>query len=49
MASASTFVSVVVPIYNMQRYLAETITSILASHYDAFEVILMDDGSQDES
>lgn len=44
-----THVSVVVPIYNMERYLAETITSILASDYENFDIILMDDGSKDES
>lgn len=48
-APSSTHVSVVVPIYNMQRYLAETIDAILASDYDHFELILMDDGSKDDS
>lgn len=48
-ATQSTHVSVVVPIYNMQRYLAETLDAILASDYEHFEVILMDDGSSDRS
>jgi glycosyltransferase involved in cell wall biosynthesis len=42
-------VSVVIPIYNSERYLAETLTSILASDYANFEVICMDDGSKDAS
>lgn len=42
-------VSVVVSIYNMSKYLAETLDSILASDYPNFEVILMDDGSTDNS
>lgn len=42
-------VSVIVPIYNMQAFLAETIESVLASSYQNFEVILMDDGSTDNS
>lgn len=42
-------VSVVIPIYNMQAYLAETIESVIASSYPNFEVILMDDGSTDAS
>jgi len=42
-------VSVVIPIYNMQAYLAETIESVLESSYPNFEVILMDDGSTDDS
>lgn len=42
-------VSVIVPVYNMARYLGETLDSILASDYPDFEVILMDDGSKDNS
>ncbi|MEI8203437.1 MAG: glycosyltransferase family A protein [Bacteroidota bacterium] len=42
-------VSVVIPIYNMQLFLAETIESVIASSYPNFEVILMDDGSTDDS
>lgn len=42
-------VSVVIPIYNMERFLAETINSVLASDYPNFEVILYDDGSKDNS
>lgn len=42
-------VSVIVPIYNMARYLRETLDSVLASDYPNFEVILMDDGSTDDS
>ena len=42
-------VSVVIPIYNSERYLAETLSSILASDYANFEVICMDDGSKDAS
>lgn len=42
-------VSVVVPVYNMKLYLEETLTSILASNYPNMEVILMDDGSKDNS
>lgn len=42
-------VSVVVPIYNMQNFLAETIDSVLKSSYPNFEVMLIDDGSKDNS
>ncbi len=45
----SRFVSVVVPIYNVEKYLRRCIDSILMQDYDAFEVILVDDGSQDNS
>ncbi len=42
-------VSVVVPVYNAEAYLAETLDSILASTYQDIEVILVNDGSRDGS
>ena len=42
-------VSVIIPVYNMAKYLCETLDSVLASDYPNFEVILMDDGSTDNS
>lgn len=42
-------VSIVIPVYNMEQYLSETLDSVLASDYPFFEVIVMDDGSQDSS
>ncbi|MBN2765942.1 MAG: glycosyltransferase family 2 protein [Paludibacteraceae bacterium] len=42
-------VSVVVPVYNMQLFLAETLDSVLKSTYPNFEVLLVDDGSTDSS
>lgn len=42
-------VSIIVPVYNMAQYIGETIDSILASDYPAIEVIIMDDGSKDNS
>ncbi len=42
-------VSVVIPVYNMEQYLAETLDSVLASDYPSLEVIVMDDGSKDRS
>lgn len=41
--------SVVVPFYNVEAYLADCLDSILAQGYDDFEVILVDDGSPDGS
>lgn len=45
----SPLVSVVVPVYNMEAFLPETLDSILASDYPNFEVVVVDDGSKDAS
>ena len=42
-------ISVIVPIYNIEYYLRACLESILASTYNDFEVILVDDGSTDGS
>ena len=43
------FVSIVVPAYNHARYLAESIRSLLGQDYPAVEVIVLDDGSTDNT
>ncbi len=42
-------ISVIVPIYKAERMLATCIDSILAQTFDNFELILVDDGSPDDS
>jgi len=41
--------SIIVPVYNVERYLCECIDSIIASSFTNFELILVDDGSSDSS
>jgi peptidoglycan-N-acetylglucosamine deacetylase len=41
------FVSIIVPAYNEQLVIENTIRSLLASDYSAYEIIVVDDGSQD--
>lgn len=42
-------VSVIVPVYNSEKFIRECVNSILASIYTHLEVILVDDGSTDAS
>ena len=41
--------SIIIPVYNAERYLPETLRSILEQSFNDYEVILVDDGSKDNS
>jgi len=42
-------ISVIVPIYNVEKYLEKCLTSIINQTYKNLEIILIDDGSKDNS
>ena len=42
-------VSVIIPIYNAEKYLKRCIESVLKQDFEDFELLLIDDGSKDSS
>ena len=49
MSAHRPLISVMIPVYNGERYLAEAIESVLAQSYRPIEVVVVDDGSDDAS
>lgn len=43
------FFSVIVPVYNKEKYIKKTLESILNQNFQDFEIIIVDDGSTDAS
>ena len=41
--------SVIIPVFNVERYLAECLDSVVSQDFDNFEVLCVDDGSTDRS
>lgn len=42
-------ISIIVPVYNVEQYIDECLTSIEKQNYDDFEVVIVNDGSTDDS
>lgn len=42
-------ISIIVPVYNSAQYIGDCVASVLAQTYEHFELLLVDDGSQDNS
>ena len=42
-------ISVIVPVYNVEKYLEKCIKSIITQTYHNLEIILVNDGSKDDS
>jgi glycosyltransferase involved in cell wall biosynthesis len=42
-------ISVILPVYNAEKYLSKSIRSLLDQTYDNLEIIIIDDGSEDSS
>ena len=42
-------VSIIIPVFNSEKYLEECIDSVIHQTYDDIEVILVNDGSTDNS
>jgi len=47
--SYNTMISIIVPVYNKEKWIAHQINSLLKQDYRSFEIILVNDGSSDNS
>ena len=47
--SFSPLISIIMPVYNCEKYVGEAIDSIISQTYTNWELLICDDGSKDES
>lgn len=45
----TSLISIIVPVYNAAQYIRKCVQSVIAQDYSAWELILVDDGSKDDS
>lgn len=48
-AFSTPFFSIIIPVYNVDSYLDDAIGSVLSQNHSHYEIVLVDDGSMDES
>ena len=49
MQNTQPLISVIIPIYNVEKYLERCLDSVISQDYDNLEIILVDDGATDDS
>jgi uncharacterized protein (DUF1919 family) len=49
MRRSNSFVTVIIPVYNGERFLAGAVQNVLRQNYDPLEIIIIDDGSTDRT
>ena len=42
-------ISVIIPVYNVEKYISKCVESVMAQSYDNLEIILVNDGATDQS
>ena len=42
-------ISIIIPMYNGEKYIGECLTSLMNQTYKSIEIIVVDDGSTDDS